>query len=57
MILSDDAEMNQKMIDTQMMKDGKMTSQKMTNEKMKALKIELYEVKDENMLTRLDQLE
>lgn len=34
-----------------------MTSQKMTNEKMKALKIELYEVKDENMLTRLDQLE
>lgn len=57
MILSDDAEMNQKMIDTQMKKDGTMTSQTTTDEKKKAIKIELYEVTDENMLARLDSLE
>lgn len=57
MILSDDAEMNQKMIDAQMKKDGTMTSQTTTDEKKKAIKIELYEVTDENMLARLDSLE
>lgn len=53
MISSEDAEKNQAMIDIQM-KNGNQT---MKTEKKKALKIELYEVTDENMLARLDSLE
>ena len=52
MILPEDVDSNQKMIGSK-----NQNPQTMTTEKKKVIKIELYEVTDENMLARLDSLE